>query len=572
MHMRIFLSFAVLLSTSFLVYADLDPAVVKSGTERIQSIISRGEVHARYASTPSALKAQTNNGFFDLHIEQMVQFFNCKTVFGVYMLKHALEHPYNMDVSDGHKIVEQRRDAVALLCSNTLLKEKFDSLLEQARQAEADVLELFSAEFKNRTCPDLVMLQKLQEQKVITEPISRFFIANPVARTVQYCGLCLSTSMFLGTTGIFTYATYNSMIAGGQYGSFLISALYCGALGSFQSYTLIDDYKKAAEKRYKIHALNKLVAVVHELELLCAEYGIVQQFNSHAMKSEATESLVRGIKRSRYAHKNTKVFLSPLVHSFIYTLYENDKQLAGIFSALGELDYLNAIATALIESKERVNTFSFVHFVQQSKPAIVLEKFWNLLIPNPVVNNFDERCNVILTGPNAGGKTSSIKAVLQAIILAQTFGIAPAARASLTPFAVIHSYLNISDDLLKGESLFKAEINRAKEIMDTIKALSAGQKFFFALDELFTGTNGEDGEMCAYKFMLALSKYDSIQFIYATHFNKLKELGAAQRCALYKIDAPTKDEYGKFVYPYTLSRGASTARIALDLAHEAGIF
>ena len=106
-----------------------------------------------------------------------------------------------------------------------------------------------------------------------------------------------------------------------------------------------------------------------------------------------------------------------------------------------------------------------------------------------------------------------------------------------------------------------------------VKSLQPGQKLFFALDELFTGTAAEQGEKCAFEFIKKVSSYDDVLFVYATHFNKLKELGK-QNIGLmnYKVDAPIKNERGKLVYPFTLSPGASTINIAEDMAKEAGLF
>ena len=140
-------------------------------------------------------------------------------------------------------------------------------------------------------------------------------------------------------------------------------------------------------------------------------------------------------------------------------------------------------------------------------------------------------------------------------------------------FDAIHSYLNISDDLLNGLSLFASEIKRAKDLLESIKNLDTNKKFFFALDELFTGTVSEDGEVCAYEFVNKISTFERVQFIYATHFEKLKELANKNnRCINYKVNAPTKDDNGALVYPYTLSQGANDSRVAITLAQQAGLF
>jgi len=237
------------------------------------------------------------------------------------------------------------------------------------------------------------------------------------------------------------------------------------------------------------------------------------------------------------------------------------------------MDAYHAIATKIIESQNTNNKFCFVTYLNQVQPAVHAQSFWNVLVKNAVANSFSESRHTILTGPNAGGKTTAIRALLQNIVLGQTYGVAAAETFSFTLFDTIHSYLNISDDLLQGHSLFVSEVKRAQEILQIIKSLAPEHKFFFALDELFTGTVSEDGEKCAYEFVKRIAEFDGVQFVYATHFHKLKELGAnSTLCANYKVDAPVKNQLGKLVYPFTLSQGANSSNVALDIAREANLF
>ena len=246
--------------------------------------------------------------------------------------------------------------------------------------------------------------------------------------------------------------------------------------------------------------------------------------------------------------------------------------MAEIFACIAELDAYNALATQILESKQKNNQFCFVRYLNNEQPVIKTKTFWNILIPNAVPSSLDANKQIILSGPNAGGKTTTIRAILQNIVLAQTFGIAAAESFELTIFDAIHSYLNISDDLLNGFSLFASEVKRAQDLLACIKNLGQKKKIFFALDELFTGTVAEDGETCAWEFVNKVAYYDRVHFIYATHFPKLKKLADTnQRCVNYKVDAPIKTQDG-LIYPYTLSPGASDSRVALDLAKQAGLF
>jgi DNA mismatch repair ATPase MutS len=329
------------------------------------------------------------------------------------------------------------------------------------------------------------------------------------------------------------------------------------------------------QKRLELHSLYRFVAISEQIEALCVEYGIDLQSKSTDINDESRINLTRGLKHARYKHKDESIaVITPCVVAFSYEVYENIDSLASIFISIAEMDAYNAIANKMIEGSSTTNKFCFAQFIDQQKSAIHATEFWNVLVQDKaIVNNLCEDHNIILTGPNAGGKTTSIRAILQNIILTQSFGIAAASDFNLTQFDVIYSYLNISDDLINGLSLFASEVKRAQETLQKIKALESDEKFFFVLDELFTGTAGENGEACAYKFISRIAEFNNIQFIYATHFDKLKELGDKNDAFTnYKINAPIHNDMGKLVYPYTLSAGASNVNVAMQMAEEAGLF
>jgi DNA mismatch repair ATPase MutS len=57
-------------------------------------------------------------------------------------------------------------------------------------------------------------------------------------------------------------------------------------------------------------------------------------------------------------------------------------------------------------------------------------------INNIVQNSIDVKNNILITGPNAAGKSTFIKSVILNIILSQTIGISSAESFSLTPFKI----------------------------------------------------------------------------------------------------------------------------------------
>ena len=80
------------------------------------------------------------------------------------------------------------------------------------------------------------------------------------------------------------------------------------------------------------------------------------------------------------------------------------------------------------------------------------------------------------------------------------------------PYTHIHSYLNIPDTSGR-DSLFQTESRRCKEIID-ITENHETERHFTIFDELFSGTNPVGASRSAYAFLLYLSKYDNVDFIF----------------------------------------------------------
>ena len=122
----------------------------------------------------------------------------------------------------------------------------------------------------------------------------------------------------------------------------------------------------------------------------------------------------------------------------------------------------------------------------------------------PVKNNVSLRKNIIITGPNAAGKTTILKATLFNTILSQQIGCGFYSNAEIYPYHYIHCYLNIPDTSGR-DSLFQAEARRCKDILDVIVSSNKNERHFCIFDELFSGTNPYEAVGSAYSYLKFLS-------------------------------------------------------------------
>lgn len=256
-------------------------------------------------------------------------------------------------------------------------------------------------------------------------------------------------------------------------------------------------------------------------------------------------------------------------------------ELAPFFEAAGQLEAYYSVAKLYAAHIDTKAHFCFVDFAHNDKPYINAQGFWNPFINantvvtnNIEIDNNDVNHNVILTGPNTGGKSTVIKAVALNLLLAQTFGIAAADAMTITPFAVINCYLNITDDISSGTSLFHAEILRAKELVNQVKALEPQQFCFTILDEVFSGTNAEGGSQSAYQFAHELGQHANTVLVIATHFENMTELEKTSTFTNMSVTAKVLPN-GTIDRPFKLETGAfrdPNNTILKALLQQEGIF
>ena len=182
---------------------------------------------------------------------------------------------------------------------------------------------------------------------------------------------------------------------------------------------------------------------------------------------------------------------------------------------ISKLDFISAKAIFALDNDMHIASSSDkqeIHLYEARHPLIDKRK---------VVSNeyhLDEEHNiVIISGPNAGGKTVSIKVVGLLTLMNQSGLAIPVKEAKLGYFN--HIYIDIGDNQSLSDNLstFSAHMSQIGEIMDVVKA-----KDLVLLDELGTGTDPKEGEALALATIKYLEKKRPLCLI-SSHFGGVKE-------------------------------------------------
>ena len=240
--------------------------------------------------------------------------------------------------------------------------------------------------------------------------------------------------------------------------------------------------------------------------------------------------------------------------------YEKIKTL---FSCIGDIDYIYSI----YKLTEKFDT-CFPTVIENPNPIIDFNNVYHPYLENKAVKNSitignKYPQNVLITGPNAGGKSTLIKSLGISLLMSQTIGIAFADSLQFTPFHVLNSYLNIPD--CKGkESLFEAEMHRSLGHINQCKEMPMQNKSFIIMDEIFSSTNPNEGISGAYAIAKKMASFKNSVCIITTHFNQLTRIESDGEFKNYKIPCEY-DSMNKITYPYKLMEGVSDQNIALEL-------
>ena len=253
---------------------------------------------------------------------------------------------------------------------------------------------------------------------------------------------------------------------------------------------------------------------------------------------------------------------------------KNKEPMVNVFHYSGIIDAILSIDTVLTNSSPE-NPYCSTKYLDNSSPSILIKNIWHPYLdqdtsPDTVKNNIDIKNNILITGPNAAGKSTFIKSVILNIILSQTIGISSAEKFEMTPFKMIETYLHIPDS--KGSSsLFEAEMFRSKEYIDKIKSMDEKDFSFIVLDEIFSSTNYVEGFSGAYSILKKISSFNNTLSITTTHYTDLEilEKDTAGKILNYKFEVD-HDENKEIVFNYILKRGVSRQYIALELLRKNG--
>lgn len=316
------------------------------------------------------------------------------------------------------------------------------------------------------------------------------------------------------------------------------------------------------------HAIRHLAAVLHcarhlqkchingmedaaaELRALCAHLKPIARWNAlYAMEPDSSQDFLTPYVRIAF-----QLDMISLTRLAVF-IRNHRKEVARLYALVGDLDACVAIASV----RASLPRYAVPEFVQEAR--ISAEGLAHPLVANPVRNSMDWGENALITGSNASGKSTFVKALALNAIFAQSVCTCWAQRFTM-PRAQVFSSMALRDDVQGGDSYFIVEIKSLKRIL---AALREDKVTLCFIDEILRGTNTVE-RIAASSSLLRYLDRENALCIAATHDVELTQMLTTYRQYHFREEMTPQG----MTFSYRLTEGPCHTRNAIVLLERMG--
>ena len=257
--------------------------------------------------------------------------------------------------------------------------------------------------------------------------------------------------------------------------------------------------------------------------------------------------------------------LQKLFHDYIQiTFFKHLDQLSQISKFITALDVLQCkvyiarkynFCRPTLATEEKQGRLAFTELRHPLIEQLQLKELY-------VTNDLNINNGLLLYGTNAVGKTSFIKSVGIAVVMAQAGLFVPCATFCFQPFTALFTRILGNDNLFKGQSTFAVEMSELRTILT-----QADDKSLVLGDELCSGTESNSALSIFMTGLEELHKRNSV-FMFATHFHEIaqyEELQSLKGMLLKHMAVRFDQEKQVLVYDRKLRDGPGQGMYGLEV-------
>ena len=268
------------------------------------------------------------------------------------------------------------------------------------------------------------------------------------------------------------------------------------------------------------------------------------------------------------------------LHSLEYEIFaalrgevgEVAQEIRNVAKAVAAIDVLAGLAEVAVYqdySCPEIVEGRQIEIVDGKHPVVEQTLAAGLFVPNSTrlgyQNDSAEPDLIILTGPNASGKSCYLRQVGLIQLMAQIGSFVPAAWAKLGICDRIFTRVGAVDDLATGQSTFMVEMNETANILN-----HASPRSLVLLDEIGRGTATFDGLSIAWAVAEYLAMEVRSRTIFATHYHELNELASIlANVANYQVTV--KEMPDRIIFLHQVRPGGADRSYGIEAGRLAGL-
>jgi len=234
-------------------------------------------------------------------------------------------------------------------------------------------------------------------------------------------------------------------------------------------------------------------------------------------------------------------------------------------SVLGKIDTLCSLAEVAAKKGwvcPEVSTGYGLHITEGRHP--VVEALVGSFVPNAL--HLDEQTHLLLlTGPNAAGKSTYVRQAALLVILAQIGSFLPVEAATIGIVDRIFTRVGATDFLARGLSTFMVEMQETANILG-----HATERSLVILDEVGRGTGTSDGQAIGQAVAELLARELKAKTLFTTHYHELAHL-AETMPGIANARLETREDQDEVTFLYKVVPGAAQKSYGVYVAKLAGL-
>ncbi|MGL5943073.1 MAG: DNA mismatch repair protein MutS [Waterburya sp.] len=247
---------------------------------------------------------------------------------------------------------------------------------------------------------------------------------------------------------------------------------------------------------------------------------------------------------------------------------EKAQEIRSISKAVAAVDVLAGLAEVAVYQNYSCPEMVIgreIKIIEGRHPVVEKSLGEGFFVPNSAQIGDNHPDLIILTGPNASGKSCYLRQIGLIQLIAQIGSFVPATEASLAICDRIFTRVGAVDDLATGQSTFMVEMNETANILN-----HATPKSLILLDEIGRGTATFDGLSIAWAVAEYLATEVQARTIFATHYHELNELASIlTNVANYQVTV--KEMADKIIFLHQVTPGGADKSYGIEAGRLAGL-